>query len=83
MPSIITFVQRIFIDPSSEGACVFVGPTPANVQVLQVQRKASDPPHTGAFKSSMLDALGHALAARHEVEINYDVNSRIDSISFR
>jgi hypothetical protein len=83
MPSIITQVQRIFVDPNSEGACVFAGPTLANTQILLLERRASDPPHTGAFKSSMLDALGHALAARHDVEITYDDNSRIARVMLR
>jgi len=83
MPSIISFVQRIFIDSGSDGACVFVGPTPANVQILLLQRKASDPPHTGAFKSSMLDALGQSLAFRREVAVDYDANSRIFSVQLR
>lgn len=83
MPSIITQVQRIFVDPNSEGACVFAGPTLANVQILLLERLASDPPHTGAFKSSMLDALGHALAARHEIEITYDNDSRIGAVVLR
>jgi len=83
MPSITSFVQRIFIDAGSAAACVFIGPTIANVEILRVERTAGDPPHTGAFKSSMLDALGQALSSRREVVVDFDANTRIYAVRLR
>jgi hypothetical protein len=80
-------VQRIYIDTGSSteiSACVFIGPTPANVELLFVRRRASDPAHTGAFLSSMLDALGQALASRHEVAVGHaDTDAYIYSVEMR
>jgi hypothetical protein len=32
-------VQRLYIDANAENACVFIGPTPASVEVLFVLNK--------------------------------------------
>ena len=80
-------VQRIYIDSGSStevSACVFIGPTPANVALLLLRRRATDPAHTGAFLTSMLDALGQALASRHEVALGHgDTDSYIHSVEMR
>jgi hypothetical protein len=72
-------VQRIFMDPGAGNppqvaACIFIGPTPANVEILLLRRQAADPPHTGAFYSSMLDALAQALTSRREVTVTHNDN---------
>jgi hypothetical protein len=75
-------VHRIFMDPAtgsptSVSACVFIGPTPANTEVLLLRRQAADPAHTGAFMASMLDALVQALASRREVMVNHGDNDAV------
>jgi hypothetical protein len=72
-------IQRIFMDPGSGNppeisACIFIGPTPANVEILLLRRRASDPVHTGAFLSSMLDGLTQALTSRREVTVSHNDN---------
>ena len=77
-------VQRIFMDANDTNACVFIGPTPANVELLFVQRRASDPAHTLAAVTSMLDALGQALAARRDVKVGHDdSDANIFSVEMR
>lgn len=80
-------VQRIYIDSGTSSeitACVFIGPTPANVALLLLRRLATDPAHTGAFLTSMLDALAQALASRHEVAVGHaDTDSYIHSVEMR
>jgi len=80
-------VQRVFMDSAgatSVEACVFIGPTPANVEILLLQRQASDPPHTAAFKTSMLDALTLALTSRREVVVGHnDSDPYIFSVELR
>jgi hypothetical protein len=87
MAQTIGLVQRIFIGEASatEGnACVFIGPTPANVELLILRRRASDPAHTAAFLISMLDALTQALTSRHEVVASHnDSDAIIYSVEVR
>jgi len=84
MPVTTGFVQQLFIDSGAVEACVFVGPTPANVEILVVVRPASDPVHTGAFKNSMVDALALALAYRREVVVEHpSTDGRILSVQMR
>jgi hypothetical protein len=77
-------VQRIYMGPGTATevqACVFIGPTPANLTLLLLRRQASDPAHTGAFLTSMLDALTQALTSRHEVIVGHgDSDSNITSV---
>ena len=75
-------IHRIFMDPAvgsptQVSACVFIGPTPANTEVLLLQRRAADAAHTGAFMSSMLDALAQALASRREVTATHGDNDAV------
>jgi hypothetical protein len=67
-------VQRIYIDANAENACVFIGPTPASVELLFVPRRDTGPAHTSAFLTSMLDALGQALVSQHEVTVQHPEN---------
>jgi hypothetical protein len=53
-------------------ACVSVGPSPDNTELFSVKRKESDPPHVGAFRNSMLEALVTAFASRREVTVEHD-----------
>jgi hypothetical protein len=72
----VGLVQRIFMDPAAGSSetigCIFIGPTPTNVEILLLSRRATDPAHTGAFISSMLDALAQALTSRREVSVYHD-----------
>ena len=82
MATITGQIQRIFMDPAvgsptGVSACVFIGPTPANTEILLLRRQAADPPHTGAFMSSMLDAVAQALASRREVTVTHGDNDAV------
>lgn len=87
MPVTTGLVQRIFMDSggaSAVQACVFIGPTPANVELLFVRRQASDPPNIGAFKNAMLDGLTLALTSRREVIVEHpDAQGGIYSVLIR
>ena len=86
MPSVTGFVQRVFIDSSgtqTNTACVFVGPSPANTELLLLRRTTADPPNVGAMKSSMLDALTQALGNRREVVVTFVVNDDITAVEMR
>lgn len=83
MPSVTGLVQRVLIDTSgtqTNTACIFVGPTPNNTEITMLLRKSSDPPNVGAMKTSILDALVQALAARREVVVNFVTNDGIVSV---
>jgi hypothetical protein len=85
MPTSTGLIQRLYIDSGSatqSTACVFVGPTPANVQLLLLRRRASDPAHQAAFLTSMLDGLGQALASRRDVVLGHD-GTYITSVELR
>lgn len=83
MASKTGLVHRVWID-SGGNACIFIGPTPVNVEILPIKREASDPAHIGAFKTSMLDALTQALAARREVTVGHnDTDAYISSVELR
>lgn len=60
-------VQRLTVAPDFAAACAWIGPTPANTVLLFVERQAGTPPATGAFQSSMVDALTAAAVSRREV----------------
>jgi hypothetical protein len=86
MPSVTGFVQRVLIDSSgsqTNTACVFVGPSPANTELLLLKRYAADPPNVGAMKASMLDALTQALGNRREVVVTFVVNDGITAVEIR
>jgi hypothetical protein len=86
MPSVTVFVQRVLIDSSgtqTNSACVFVGPSPANTELMLLKRHAADPPNVGAMKASMLDALTQALGNRREVVVTFVVNDGITAVEIR
>ena len=86
MPSVTGFVQRVFMsasDAPTNTACIFVGPSPANTEVLILKRNATDSPNVGAMKSSMLDALNQALGNRREVVVTFVVNDGITAVEMR
>jgi hypothetical protein len=86
MPSVTGFVQRVFMSASgtqTNTACIFVGPSPANTELLILKRDANDPPNVGAMKSSMLDALNQALGNRREVVVTFVVNDGITAVEMR
>jgi hypothetical protein len=72
-------VQRLYVDAggTATAACVFIGPTPANIELFTLTREATDAPHTGAFKSSILDGLAQALASRREVVVGHEESDGI------
>jgi hypothetical protein len=85
MPQSQGLVQRIWMDSGSNTqatACVFIGPTPANVELLLLRREAADPPHRSAFITSMVDGLAQAVASRRDVLVNHD-GTYITSIELR
>lgn len=80
-------VQRVSIskgDASQVSACALVGPTPDNVAALFLRRQATDPAHTGAFITSMLDGLSQALSSRREVVVTHeDTGGEITAVDLR
>ncbi len=80
-------VQRLTIAPL-EGltvaiACVWIGPTPTNTELLLVLRRNSDSPQGGAFKNGIVDALATALVGRREVVVTHDdTDSEITQLSY-
>ena len=79
MPSITGLVQRLYMDTSgtqTSTACVFVGPSPSNTELLLLRRDVSDPSNASAMKTSILNALGQALAGRREVVVTFVTNDR-------
>jgi len=86
MPSVTGFVQRVLMDTSgtqTNTACIFVGPSPSNTEILLLQHKNTDPPNLAAMKISMLDALTQALAARREVVVGFVTNVGVVSVELR
>ncbi len=77
-------VQRINILPGNSPnpiACIFIGPTPSNTEVLSIIRRASDSASVGAFKNSMLDALVAAQVGRREaIATHGDSDAEITAI---
>ena len=84
MKMITGLVQRIYVDANATQACVFIGPTPANTELLFLPRRDSGPAHTSAFLTSMLDALGQALAMGREVVVGHaDTGGEIYTVELR
>jgi hypothetical protein len=74
-------VQQMTVLPGSSLACLWLGPTPTNTELLFVQRDSSETNAEGAFENSMVDALTSAMTARREVVAVHDNNSaRITSL---
>ena len=74
-------VQKLTVIPSSALACAWIGPTPANTELLYVKRDAGESPEAGSFENSMVDALADAVVSRREVvAIHGDSDARITSL---
>ena len=75
MPLTIGLVHALYTDAAGGNlveACVWIGPSPANVELLTLTRQVSDPVRVDAFKVSMLDLLVQALASRREVIVGHE-----------
>lgn len=74
-------VQKLTVLPSISMACVWLGSTPTNAELLFVQRDASETASEGAFENSMVDALTDAMTSRREIVAFHDDSSaRITSL---
>jgi hypothetical protein len=68
-------VQKLVLETGDEAsvsgsqACVYVGPSPVDVEIFTLLRTTSDSAATTAFRSSMIDGITEAMAARREVII--------------
>ena len=63
-------------------ACVGIGPTPADTELLFVRRDNTDSVQAGAFKNSIVDALVTALVNRREVKATHaDDDAKITKLS--
>lgn len=81
MATTIGLVQRLTIYPDFGAACVWIGPTPTNTELLVVVRSQNEPADSGAFKNSMVDALAAATVSRREVAATHsDSNAEITGL---
>ncbi len=60
-------VQRLHIISGIGLACVWIGPSPTNAELLYILRNNSDTAEVGAFKNSIVDTLVTAQVSRREV----------------
>jgi hypothetical protein len=60
-------VQRLHVSPGGSFACIWIGPTPTNTELLFVEHRSGEPAWTATFQSSMVDALASAVVTRREV----------------
>lgn len=64
-------------------ACVWIGASTANAELLLIRRTNADADHVGAFKNSILDGLVTAAAARQEVAVSHgDSNGWISALTY-
>ena len=68
-------IQKLTVFPGSSLACLWIGPTPTNTELLFVQRDATESAAAGAFENNMVDMLAAAMTARREVVAIHDANS--------
>jgi hypothetical protein len=74
-------VQRLSVFPGVGFACIWIGPTPTNTEILFLQHQAGDPAWSAAYQGSMVDALAAAVVTRREVVAFHDTASaRITSL---
>jgi hypothetical protein len=74
-------VQYLAVIPSAPVACVRIGPSPANSELLAVNTASGDSAATLAYKSSMIEALATAMVARREVTATHgDSDALISSV---
>ena len=81
MAETVGLVQKLIVLPNSATVCTWIG-TPANAELLWVQRDTSEPPEQGSFENSMVDALvAAAVSGRKVVASHPDNNARITSLT--
>jgi hypothetical protein len=68
-------LEAVEAGSSGSQACVYVGPSPADVEVFVLLRSSSDTREVMAFRSSVIDGITEAMAARREVVIIHDSSS--------
>lgn len=74
-------VQRLNVIPGLTIACIWIGPTPVNTELLFIQPQAGDPAASGMFQTSMLDVLAAAIVSRREVvAIHSDNSARVTAL---
>jgi hypothetical protein len=74
-------VQRLNVIPGAATACIWIGPTPVNTELLFVQAQAGDSAAIAAFQGSIVDALGAAVVSRREVvAVHADDSARVTSL---
>ena len=74
-------VQRLMIVPEAATACVWIGPTPANTELLFVLRDDSSVTAGDPTQNAIVDALTGAVVGRREVVAIHDATSaRITSL---
>jgi hypothetical protein len=75
-------IQYLSVAPSSPVACVLIGPSPSNTELLGVTVASGDSAATLAYKSSMIEALATAMIARREVTATHgDSDAIITSVA--
>jgi hypothetical protein len=65
-------VQRLTVMPSGAMACAWIGPTPANTELLFVLRDVDESAADGSFENSMVDVLIAAVVSRREIVALHD-----------
>jgi hypothetical protein len=65
------FVQRLKVTGTSVVAWVYLGPTPANTELLIVQMPIGIDSREATARASMIDALSAALVSRQEVQATH------------
>jgi len=74
-------VQKLNVIPGAAVACIWIGPTPTNTELLFIAYQAGDPTSSTAYQSSLVDALAAAVVTRREVVATHDATSaRITSL---
>ena len=74
-------VQRLNVSHGWAAACVWIGPTPVNTELLFIQPQAGDSAASVAFQGNMVDALSAALVSRREVvAVHGDTSARVTSL---
>ena len=74
-------VQRLTIAKTGV-VCVFIGPSPNNVEALGVFPGSDDSPNDVTWKNSMVNAIVAANVMRQKVWVTHDENdSRITAVS--
>jgi hypothetical protein len=79
MPTARGLVQKLTVDLTHSAACLHIGLTPGDVELLIVGRSNVND-EVGGMRSSMVDALAAAMAARREVLVDYEADSSVTRV---